>query len=61
MLKGKYFTFVLVFVLIFAALVGTIGAGAAPKSALSVTLSADKASFNASDAVMVTVLSSYSG
>lgn len=61
MLKGKYFTFAFVFVLVFAALFGTIGAGAAPKSDLSVTLSADKASFSAGESVMVNVTISNTG
>jgi peptidyl-Lys metalloendopeptidase len=61
MLKGKYFTFVLVFVLVLAALVGVTGAGAAPKSDLSVSISADKTSFSASDAVMLNVTISNNG
>ena len=55
MLKGSYFPFVLVFVLVLTALIGTTSAGAAPKSALSVTISADKTSFAAADAVLVNV------
>ena len=61
MLKGKSFTFVLVMVLLFAALVGTTGAGTAPKSALSVTISADKSGFGTSDAVLVNVTISNTG
>jgi peptidyl-Lys metalloendopeptidase len=54
-MKGKNITIALVLVLLLSALIGTTGAGAAPKSALSVTISADKASYSASDAVMLTV------
>ena len=61
MFKGKYFTFVLVFVLVLATLVSVTGAGAAPKSVLSVSISADKTSFSASDAVMVSVTISNNG
>lgn len=61
MFKGRYFTFVLVFVLVLATLVSVTGAGAAPKSALSVSLSADKSSFSASDAVLVNVTISNNG
>ena len=60
MLKSR-FTFVLVFVLVFAALVSATGAGAAPKNSLSVSLSADRGSFSASDAVMVKVTISNPG
>jgi len=61
MLKGKYFTFVLVFVLVLATLVSVTGAGAAPKSDLSVSISADQTSFSASDAVMLSVTISNNG
>ena len=61
MLKGKVFAFALVFVLVFAALAGTSSAGAAPKSALSVSLSVEKAGFSASDAVLVNVTISNTG
>ena len=61
MLKGKSFTFALVIVLMFAVLAGTTSAGAAPKSALSVTISADKSGFTASDAVLVNVTISNTG
>ena len=61
MLKGKHITFVLVFVLVLATLVSVTGAGAAPKSALAVSLSANKAIFSASDAVMVNVTISNPG
>jgi len=61
MLKSKYFTFVLVFVLVLATLVSVTGAGAAPKSDLSVSISADKTSFSASDAVMLSVTISNNG
>jgi peptidyl-Lys metalloendopeptidase len=50
-----------VLVLVFAALAGTSSAGAAPKSALSVTLSADKSGFTVSDAVLVNVTISNTG
>lgn len=55
MSKGKYVRFAFVIVLLLAALVGTTSAGAAPKSALSISLSADQISFSASDAVLVNV------
>ena len=55
MSKGKYVRFAFVIVLLLAALVGTTSAGAAPKSALSVTVSADKSGFTASDSVLVNV------
>ena len=61
MLKGKLFAFTLVFMLVFATLAGTSSAGAAPKSALSVTLSVDTAGFSASDAVLVSVTISNTG
>ena len=61
MFKGKYFTFVLVFVLVLTTLVSVTGAGAAPKSDLSVSISADKTSFSASDAVMLNVTISNNG
>src|SRR5215204_2597788 len=61
MFKGKYFTFVLVFVLVLATLVSVTGAGAAPKSDLAVSISTDQANFSASDAVMVNVTISNNG
>ncbi|MFT3895901.1 MAG: M35 family metallo-endopeptidase [Anaerolineales bacterium] len=61
MSKGKYVRFAFVIVLLLAALVGTTSAGAAPKSALSISLSADQVSFSASDAVLVNVTVSNSG
>jgi len=61
MLKSKYFTLVLVFVLVLATLVSVTGAGAAPKNDLSVSISADKTSFSASDAVMLSVTISNNG
>lgn len=61
MFKGRYFTFVLVFVLVLATLVSVTGAGAAPKSALSVSISADKTSFSAGDAVLLNVTISNTG
>jgi peptidyl-Lys metalloendopeptidase len=61
MWKGKYFTFVIMFILIFSALVGTIGVGAAPNSGLSATLSVDKSVYAASEAVLVNVTISNNG
>ena len=61
MLRSKYFTLVLVFVLVLATLVSVTGAGAAPKSDLSVNISADKNSFLASEAVIVNVTISNNG
>jgi peptidyl-Lys metalloendopeptidase len=61
MLKSKFFTLVLVFVLVLATLVSVTGAGAAPKSDLSVKISADKTSFSTSDSVMVNVTISNNG
>jgi len=61
MLKSKSFKFVLIIVLMLAVLAGTTSAGAAPKSALSVTISADKTAFTASDAVLVNVTISNAG
>ena len=61
MLKGRFFAFALVFVLVFAALAGTSSAGAAPKSALSVTLTVEKAGFTASESVFVNVTISNTG
>jgi peptidyl-Lys metalloendopeptidase len=60
MSKGKFFSFALVFILVFA-LISATGVGAAPKSDLSVTISADKTSFAASDAVFVNVTISNNG
>jgi peptidyl-Lys metalloendopeptidase len=60
-MKGKFFTLALVFVLVFAAMIGTIGAGAAPKSALTATIAVGKASFAADDAVLVNVTISNTG
>jgi peptidyl-Lys metalloendopeptidase len=54
-MKGKNITIALILVLLLSALIGTTGAGAAPKSALSVSISADKTSYSASEAVMLTV------
>jgi len=54
-MKGKYVPILVVFVLILAVLVGTTSVGAAPRSALSVSLSADKASFSAAETVLVNV------
>jgi len=61
MLKGKYVNFMFVFVLIAAMLFGATSVGAAPKSALSVTISADKTTFTADDAVLVNVTISNAG
>ncbi len=61
MLKGKFFAIAIVFVLVFAALAGTSSASAAPKSALSVTLSIEKSDFSASEAVLVNVTVSNTG
>ena len=61
MLKSRFFAFALVFVLVFAMLAGTTGVGAAPKSALSVTLTVDQAGFSVSDAVLVNVTISNTG
>ena len=61
MFKGKYFTFVLVFVLVLATLVSVTGAGAAPKSDLSVSISADQTSFSAGEAVLLNVTISNTG
>jgi peptidyl-Lys metalloendopeptidase len=61
MLKSKVSSFALVIVLLLAMLAGTISAGAAPKSALSVTISADQSDFTASDAVLVNVTISNTG
>ncbi len=61
MLKSKFFTLVLVFVLVLATLVSVTGAGAAPKNDLSVSISADKTSFSASDTVLLNVTISNNG
>lgn len=61
MLKGKISSFALMIVLMLALLAGTTSAGAAPKSALSVTITADKSGFTASDAVLVNVTISNTG
>ena len=61
MLRGKYVPFALVIMLVLAMLVGTTGAGAAPKSALTATIAVDKAGFAASDAVLVNVTISNTG
>lgn len=61
MWKGRYFTLVLVFVLVLAALIGTTGVGAAPRSALSLQVSADKSGFSAAEAVLVNVTISNTG
>lgn len=61
MLKGKVSSFALVIVLLLAMLAGTTSAGAAPKNALSVTISADQSDFTASDAVVVNVTISNTG
>lgn len=55
MLKSKYFTFALAFVLVLTTLFGATAASAAPKSELSVSISTDKTSFSASDEVLVNV------
>lgn len=61
MLKSKTVPFVLVFVLLIALMAGTTGAGAAPKSALTVTLAAEKSSYQASEAVTISVTISNTG
>jgi len=61
MLRSKAFTLVLVFILVLATLVSVTGAGAAPKNDLSVSISADKTSFTASDSVMLSVTISNNG
>jgi len=61
MLKSRYVPFALVIVLVLIALVGITGVGAAPKNALSVSISADKTSFAASDSVLVNVTISNPG
>jgi peptidyl-Lys metalloendopeptidase len=55
MLKVRYVKFLILFILLFSLLAGTIGTGAAPKSALSVTIAADKPDFASSEAVMLHV------
>ena len=55
MSKARYVKFLIVFILLFSVLAGAIGTGAAPKSALLVNIAAEKASFSASDPVMVKV------
>ena len=61
MLKVRYFTLVLVFILILAVLIGTTGVGAAPKNPLSVLISADSSSFSATEAVLIHVTISNTG
>lgn len=54
-MKGKNITIALILVLLLSALIGTTGAGAAPKGGLSVSIAADKTSYSAADSVMLTV------
>jgi peptidyl-Lys metalloendopeptidase len=55
MWKARYVKFLILFILLFSLLAGTIGTGAAPKSALSVTIAAEKSGFSAAEAVLVQV------
>ena len=55
MLAGKYIRFAFAVLLLFALLAGTTGTSAAPNSALSVTIAADKSGFASNEAVLVNV------
>ncbi|HSJ89679.1 MAG TPA: hypothetical protein VK909_20870, partial [Anaerolineales bacterium] len=55
MLKVRYVKFLILFILLFSLLAGTIGTGAAPQSALSVTIAADKPDFASAEAVLLHV------
>lgn len=55
MSKTRYVKFAFVLILLFSLLAGVTSTGAAPKSALSVTIAADKSGFAASESVLVNV------
>jgi len=55
MSKARYVRFLILFILLFSVFASTIGTGAAPESALSVNIAAEKAGFSASEAVLVNV------
>jgi peptidyl-Lys metalloendopeptidase len=55
MSKTRYVKLAFVVILLFSLLAGVTGTSAAPKSALSVTITTDKSDFTAADAVLVNV------